>query len=180
MKKILLIAFVIIVTSLSLHINAQTNAQPAETVPRTNDIDLQSKVDNLTAQVDSLSHELLYLNLSYEVYTLNTDFEIFKLNIQETISGIRLDISNNKKLDRDFYWSHKRLYNAYKENLDARKRLRNVKQKFFSFKSAANDLTYNEKDNLNDYYSISENLIEQVEILLDTMKELLDIYYDNL
>lgn len=37
----------------------------------------ESKIEELSVKIDSLTHQIDYIKMSYEVYVLNTDLKIF-------------------------------------------------------------------------------------------------------
>lgn len=72
--------------------------------------DQKEEIQSLVQRIDSLEHELSYLQLTYALSTLNSDVTMFANEIDIKSVAIQLDISN-----RDF---DRELGEAYKEYLD--------------------------------------------------------------
>lgn len=41
----------------------------------------ESKIEELSVKIDSLTHQIDYIKMSYEVYVLNTDLKIFTQDV---------------------------------------------------------------------------------------------------
>lgn len=179
MKRILLIAFVTIVSSISFHIYAQTDQQPTETTTLSTDINLQQQIDNLTAQVDSLSNRLIFVKAVIDTFSIRTGLQFFNVEIENYIDDMTMQIYHNGT-HRKLYDNYVELYNSAKEKLSSFKKLDQSCRVLYSTNYLTDKLTETEINVIDSSYDTINVLFERAELELDAMKGLLEFYYDNL
>lgn len=128
-----------------------------------------------TEKVDSLEHQLDFLKLSYEVYTLNTDLKLFTSDVNSQIKDMKISIYHHD-CDRDMYRMYSRMYDAYRENLESTKGLIESKQGLFVAMMISREWSDSELSVLTQSYDMTKGLYHQAELVLDMMKDVLDIY----
>lgn len=138
-----------------------------------------SKVDLLQAQVDSLSHQVDYLNLIYEISTLNTDIKLFCHDIASDIMDMKMNIYHND-CRGDIYYSYKELYDAYIIDFKAFEDLIKAKQLLFVAMLVAKNYTDSEKDVLMKSLNMTDSIYHSAELQLNMMKDVLDIYHKQI
>ena len=136
---------------------------------------LQIQVDSLTEKVDSLSNELSFLELSYELYTLNTDIQMFNYDVNNQLTDMKFSILHDY-CDKEAYRKLKKLYNSFKERIEAIKELMEKKGELFVVTFVVSNFTEAQIDILSHNYKMAEAHHHQSEFLLEAMKEHMDWY----
>lgn len=129
----------------------------------------QMEVQTLVQKVDSLEHELSYLNLTYELYTLNSDIQMFANQVQINAIEIRLNIDNrqfNSKLGRVY----KRNYEASQQKQQSIFRLIEEKKRFFALKVLTYPYSESELNTLMAHYNVIDGAYDLLEKSMDMLK----------
>lgn len=161
MKCLIYIVITTLIFVLPLGTKAETNTD--------------SKIEELSVQVDSLNHQINYLQMSFEAYVLNTDLKIFIQNVKSEIEDMKMRIYH-RNCDRDMYGKYNRLYDAFRDNLEATKGLIEVKQRLCHAMMITGEWSEEENSVLTKSFNITKGLYKQAELLLDMMKDYIDLY----
>lgn len=139
----------------------------------------ESKIEELSVKIDSLTHQIDYIKMSYEVYVLNTDLKIFTQDVNSQIKDMKMNIYHHD-CDRDMYRMYSRMYDAYRDNLESRKELIESKQRLFIVMMISREWSEKELNVLTQSYDMTKGIFHQAELTLDMMKDILDIYHKRI
>ncbi|MDE6322828.1 MAG: hypothetical protein K2L85_01765 [Paramuribaculum sp.] len=139
----------------------------------------ESKIEELSVKVDSLTHQIDYFRMSYEMYVLNTDLKLFTQDVNSQIKDMKMNIYHHD-CDRDMYRMYSHLYDSYRYNLKSIKGLIESKQQFFIAMVIAKEWSEEELNVLTQSYDMTKGLFLQAELALDMMKNILDIYHKRI
>lgn len=147
-----------------MHINAQTS-------------DEKAPIDALAQKVDSLEHELEYLNLSFEFESFYN--RIYRLNNDVRIRIIDVHFFTDHKYFKKKYWELCiEDYKGYMRNMETLKAALEWKQlRFGLYKIIFSEA---ETENLSLILKMAENMYLQAENSLNSYKRAIDYYRDEL
>ncbi|MBD5201824.1 MAG: hypothetical protein HDS81_00710 [Bacteroidales bacterium] len=131
--------------------------------------------EELSLQIDSLTHQIDYIKMSYEAYVLNTDLKIFTHDVNSQIKDMKMNIYH-RNCDRDLYRMYSNMYDSYQDNLESTKELIEAKQRLFIAMMIAKIWSEEERNLLFHSYDMTSGLYRQAELTLDMMKDILDVY----
>lgn len=137
--------------------------------------DSQMEVHTLVHRVDSLEHELSYLNLTYELYTLNSDITMFANEVYTKSIALQLNLYNrifNSKLGQ----SYQQYYESCLHKKQSLYRLIEAKKEFFTLKVITYSYTESELDTLMAKYNIIDSAFDTLEQSMSMLKITIDAY----
>ncbi len=135
----------------------------------------QSEMHELVQRVDSLQHELSYLQLTYKLSMLIAELKLFANDISTTSIEVQLYIYN-----RNF---DTRLADAYKRNYESSLLLKQSQaekieslKNFFIFKVMSSDYSESELNVLKAAYDLIDKAYNSAEASMKTLKVAIDFY----
>lgn len=143
------------------------------------EINDDSKIEELSLQIDSLTHQVDFLKMSYNAYVMNNDLKILALEVNSRINDMKMNLYHNS-CSIELYKMYSRLYDSFKSNLESTKELIESQQGLFIAMLLYREWPTNELDTLNQAYGMTKGLYERAEIILDMMKDLLGLYRQTL
>lgn len=135
--------------------------------------DTKNEIETLALKVDSLEHELSYLQLSYELNSLNADIRILSNELSIKASEIMFDIYT---MNIDSRWgdNYRKLFNAYEDRVKSTQRLIEVKESLLFVRAMASTYTEDEMsvllntcDAINKGYKVLEISMERLKALIE-------------
>ncbi len=165
MKKILLSVLVLFMASAFYSAHAQAQ-------------DSQEEMRTLAQRVDSLEHELSYLQLDYQLYTLKSDIEMLKSEVVTKSIEIRLDFYN-RNLDSGLCDSYNRLYEVYQSSKQSKSKLIDIMKLLFIVKKATSSYSESELDKLETYYNTIDSAYNTLEASMSMLKTCIDMYNES-
>lgn len=133
------------------------------------------EVQVLVQRVDSLEHEVSYLQLTYELYTLNSDITMFANEVYTKSIAIQLDIYN-RNFSYKLGQSYKQYYESCQNKQQSIFKLIEVKKQFFALKVLTYPYTESELNTLMASYSVINNAYDTLETSMKMLKTTIDTY----
>ena len=164
MKKIFFTLLVLVLSIFSVNAQSQNS---------------QEKMQTLVQRVDSLEHELSYLNSTYELSTLNSDMTLFSNEINTKSLEIRLNLYS-RILDSQLGYAYQQLYKSCQEKQQAFSELIEAKKTFFVLKVITYPFSESEMNALKASYNVIDNAYESIESSMELLKIVVDAYNNSL
>ena len=139
----------------------------------------QEEMQTLVQRVDSLEHELSYLNLTYELSTLNSDMTLFSNAIDIKSLEIQLNLYN-RNFNSQLGYAYQRYYKSCQEKQQAFSELIEAKKTFFILKVITYPFSENEMNTLKTSYNVIDNAYESIESSMELLKIVVDAYNNSL
>ncbi len=137
--------------------------------------DIREEVQRLVQRVDSLEHELSYLNLTYELNTLNSDITIFADEVYTRFVAIKLDISN-RNFNSELGDSYQQYYESCQNKKQSISELIEVKSLFFNLKVVTSSYSEDEVSMLKTRYNVINNAYDVLEHSMNLLRFIVDEY----
>ena len=139
----------------------------------------QMEVQAFVQRVDSLEHQLSYLQLTYELYTLNSDITMFANEVYTKSIAIQFDLYN-----RNFNSKLGNSYLQYYESCIRKKQsisgLIEAKKKFFTLKVITYPYTESELNTLMASYNVINDAYDALEYSMNLLKITVDAYRERM
>lgn len=137
--------------------------------------DMREEMQRLVQRVDSLEHELSYLNLTYELNTLNSDITIFADEVYTRFVAIKLDISN-RNFNSELGDSYQQYYESCQNKKQSISELIEVKSLFFNLKVVTSSYSEDEVSMLKTRYNVINNAYDVLEHSMNLLRFVVDEY----
>lgn len=137
--------------------------------------DIREEMQRLVQRVDSLEHELSYLNLTYELNTLNSDITIFADEVYTRFVAIKLDISN-RNFNSELGDSYQQYYESCQNKKQSISELIEVKSLFFNLKVVTSSYSEDEVSMLKTRYNVINNAYDVLEHSMNLLRFVVDEY----
>ena len=138
-----------------------------------------SKIEELSQQVDSLTNRIDYLKMSYDVYVLTTDLKLFTQELNSYIKDMTISIYHNG-CNRELYRVYSSLYDEYRKNLDQKKKLIEAAQRYCIALMITKNWSEEECEEFTMMFDYAEGCYSQANTTLDGMKTVLDHYHSRI
>lgn len=165
MEKLIQVVFIVLMSVLPFKNHAETN----ESV----------RLDSINMQIESLTHDVDYLQLSNKISSIYNDLLFISLEISDEVNDLTVKMYH-KNFRRDLYKSYRNLYSSYQKRLDSTKGLKSVVQEYLRLKLVVGNFTDNEISVLSQQDNVADDAYLQAEMNLDMLKTMLDLYYKEL
>ena len=164
MKKIFCTLLVLVLSIFSVNAQSQNS---------------QEKMQTLVQRVDSLEHELSYLNLTYELSTLNSDMTLFTNEINIKSLEIRLNLYN-RNFNSQLGYAYQQYYKLCQKKKQSISELIEAKKTFFVLKVITYPFSESEMNALKASYNVIDNAYESIENSMEVLKIVVDAYNKSL
>ncbi|MDE5800570.1 MAG: hypothetical protein K2H74_06060 [Paramuribaculum sp.] len=138
--------------------------------------DNESKIEELKAQVDSLSHEVLFIKLSYGLQIIQNELNIFTGEVNSKIMEISMDV-RLKNCSRNSYLTYTENYEIFRDSLELYKSRYKSQQSLVYGALLYRNWNDNEYTVLNGLCNYIDLTYQRAELVLNTMKEMLELYH---
>lgn len=137
--------------------------------------DPQVEINALTQRVDSLEHDLTYLELCNKLSELDSDIKILTNEVTIKALGIKIDLFHNNVSSKlgSVYPS---LYEGYQSNAESTKELIIKTATYCILKASVSNFTPSEKDYLESKIDILNTHFKSLEGSLKVFKIVMDEY----
>ena len=164
MKKIFCTLLVLVLSIFSVNAQSQNS---------------QEEMQTLVQRVDSLEHELSYLNLTYELSTLNSDMTLFTNEINIKSLEIQLNLYN-RNFNSQLGYEYQRYYKLCQEHKQSISKLIEAKKTFFVLKVITYPFSESEMNTLKAGYNVIDKAYESIENSMEVLKIVVDAYNKSL
>ena len=164
MKKIFCTLLVLVLSIFSVNAQSQNS---------------QEKMQTLVQRVDSLEHELSYLNLTYELSTLNSDMTLFSNAIDIKSLEIQLNLYT-RNFNSQLGYAYQRYYKSCQEHKQSISKLIEAKKTFFVLKVITYPFSESEMNRLKESYNAIDNAYELIGNSMELLKVVVDAYNNSL
>ena len=164
MKKIFCTLLVLVLSIFSVNAQSQNS---------------QEKMQTLVQRVDSLEHELSYLNLTYELSTLNSDMTLFSNAIDIKSLEIQLNLYN-RNFNSQLGYAYQRYYKSCQKKKQKISELIEAKKTIFVLKVITYPFSESEMNTLKASYNVIDNAYESIESSMELLKIVVDAYNNSL
>ena len=139
----------------------------------------QEKMQTLVQRVDSLEHELSYLNLTYELSTLNSDMTLFSNAIDIKSLEIQLNLYN-RNFNSQLGYEYQRYYKSCQEKKQSISKLIEAKKTLFVLKVITYPFSESEMNTLKAGYNVIDKAYESIGNSMEVLKIVVDAYNKSL
>lgn len=139
----------------------------------------QEEIKTLTQRVDSLEHELTFLQLKYELSELINEMSFFEGSVNRASLTLQIYCAQNN-YDFDLYESIKGNYLASKERFDSFPESIDILKEYVAFINTTHSLSENEKGLLISKCNTLDTELRLVESSLTVYKNVLELYKKGL
>ena len=164
MKKIFYTLLVLVLSIFSVNAQSQNS---------------QEKMQTLVQRVDSLEHELSYLNLTYELSTLNSDMTLFTNEINIKSLELQLNLYT-RNFNSQLGYTSQRYYKSCQEHKQSISKLIEAKKTFFVLKVITYPFSESEMNTLKAGYNVIDKAYESIENSMEVLKIVVDAYNKSL
>ena len=164
MKKLFFTLLVLVLSIFSVNAQSQNS---------------QEKMQTLVQRVDSLEHELSYLNLTYELSTLNSDMTLFSNAIDIKSLEIQLNLYN-RNFNSQLGYAYQRYYKSCQEKKQSISKLIEAKKTLFVLKVITYPFSESEMNTLKAGYNVIDKAYESIENSMEVLKIVVDAYNKSL